>query len=167
MANWCSNRVEFIGEHSQFEYLKVFFEAMEANEKKEFKGQLPAFVEAEDGYLFQVMWSDGILYYETRWTPNTDVIVKIAEHFKVGFVHNYEEIGCRIFGEATYRNGQLTVVTLDPFDFDQYTYDDDNECCVFENQNFDCSDEILEILLDRKKQALATGSTDQTSGEPQ
>lgn len=38
MANWCSNRVEFIGEHSQFEQLASMFRAMAADEKRQGAG---------------------------------------------------------------------------------------------------------------------------------
>jgi hypothetical protein len=39
MANGCSNRVEFTGEHSQLEELCTFFTAMTAKEMKEKKGR--------------------------------------------------------------------------------------------------------------------------------
>jgi hypothetical protein len=167
MANWCSNTVEFIGEHSQFEHLKVFFTAMAAKEKKEGKGQLPAFGNCEGGWLFETRWEEGILYYETKWSPNTEVIITIAEHFKVGFIHSYCEPGNCVYGEATYKEGTLTDVSLDWSDTDHYQYNEESELYEFEGQDYESSDEICELLLDRKKKALAVIAAIQNPGNPQ
>ncbi|MFC0513099.1 hypothetical protein ACFFGT_02770 [Mucilaginibacter angelicae] len=151
MANWCSNTVEFIGEHSQFEELGRLFKAMATKEKKERRGQLPPFAEVDSGYLFEIRWEGGVLYYETKWSPNTEVIVAIADHFKIGFRYNYSEPGNCVFGEAAYRDGTLTDVALDWDDIAAYDFDEDTDTYRFENQNYDSSEEILEKLLERKK----------------
>jgi hypothetical protein len=151
MANWCSNTVEFIGEHSQFEYLKILFEAMASKEKKEEKGQLPAFTHFDSGFLFDIRWEDGVLNYETKWAPNIEVLVAIADHFKVGFIYSYAEPGMSIFGETTYKDGILTDTYLDDDDTGQYEYDELADTYRFENQDYESSDEILDILLERKK----------------
>lgn len=151
MANWCSNTVEFIGEHSQFEELETLFKAMAKKEKKEERGQLPPFAAGDRGFLFDIRWEEGILYYETKWSPNTAVITAIADHFKVGFTHSYAEPGNCVFGEASYRDGELTAVDLDFDDIAQYEYDEESNTYRFENQNYECSEEIQEILLERKK----------------
>jgi hypothetical protein len=155
MANWCSNMVEFIGEHSQFEGLGKLFKAMAAKEKKERKGQLPDFAEGDKGYLFDVRWEDGILYYETKWSPNIEVIVAIAGHFKMGFCYSYSEPGNCVYGETNYRNGVLTDVALDWDDIALYEFDEETDSYRFENQNYENSEEILEILLERKKAIIA------------
>ena len=159
MANWCSNTVEFIGEHSQFERLGKFFTAMAAKEQKERKGQLPEFAGRNGGYLFDIRWEDGILYYETKWSSNTAVIVTIAEHFEVGFTHTYSEPGNLIYGEAQFRDGILKDVSLDDDDASAYGYDEDNNTYHFENQNYECSEEIQEILLARKKALIVLQAT--------
>jgi hypothetical protein len=151
MANWCSNTVEFIGEHSQFEYLEILFEAMASKEKKEEKGQLPAFTHFDRGFLFDIRWEDGVLNYETKWVPNTEVLVAIADHFKVGFIYSYAEPGMSIFGETTYKDDILTDIFLDDDDTRQYEYDELADTYRFENQEYESSDEILDILLERKK----------------
>ncbi|RWY47381.1 DUF1281 family ferredoxin-like fold protein [Mucilaginibacter gilvus] len=151
MANWCSNSVEFIGEHSQFEQLTSLFQAMAKKEKKEERGQLPTFVKEERGHLFCIRWEDGILNYETKWAPNTNIIVQIADKFGVGFKLNYTEPGMEIFGESTYTDGCLEDICLDNDDTSRYEYNEDDSTYRFENQNYECSEEIQEILLERKK----------------
>ncbi|MGY3212484.1 DUF1281 family ferredoxin-like fold protein [Mucilaginibacter sp. HD30] len=153
MANWCSNKVEFIGEHSQFESLKTLFTAMAVKENKEKRGQLPEFVTGEGGFLFQIAWENGLLYYETKWVPNTAVIVKIAEFFKVDFIHSYSESSNAVFGEASYCNGMLNDISLDRSDTELYHFNYSTDSYVFEGQEYESSDDILEILLNRKKQA--------------
>lgn len=155
MANWCSNSVTFIGEHSQFEQLASLFQAMAENERKLKKGQLPPFVEdTEGGYFFETTWEDGILYYQTKWAPNTRILVRIAEEYKVGFTYSYDEIGNGVFGEASYLNGELTEIDLDADDIGQYEYNEDNGTYRFENRTYESSGDILETLLERKKAAI-------------
>jgi len=146
MANWCSNTVEFIGEHSQIEGLEKLFRLIAEKEKETNQGQLPPFGSFEKGWLFDVRWEGGILYYETKWSPNTEVITGIANHFKVGLSYSYSEPGNCVYGEAHYSNGDLTTVDLDWRDTDLYE---------FEGQDYESSEEICEILLERKKNALA------------
>lgn len=151
MANWCSNTVEFLGEHSQMEQLKNLFDAMAAKEKRERKGQLPAFAAKEGGFLFETSWEQGILHYLTKWSPNIALIKKVADHFGVGFIYTYDEPGNLVLGEAAYKGGVLTDIFLDDDDYDQYQYDDEKRAYVFEEQGYENNYEILEILLERKK----------------
>src|ERR1051325_5364243 len=104
MPNWCSNTVEFEGTTAQLEKLQRLFKSLAKKEQKEECGQLPEFIKSDAGYLFYISWEHNILYYETRWSPNSDIIVAIADHYKVGFVHEYEECGNMIFGKAIYDN---------------------------------------------------------------
>ncbi|MEO8173490.1 MAG: hypothetical protein ABI581_10420 [Sediminibacterium sp.] len=98
-------------------------------------------------------WEDGVLYYDTRWSPNFDVMVSIAEFFRVDYSHEYLELMMQIYGECTFIKGVLTDVCLDDADFDQFdTNPDDEDSFVFEGKVYDSDFEILDILLERKKQ---------------
>jgi len=155
MANWCSNNVEFIGEHSQFEELEKLFKAMAEKEKETEQGQLPPFGDLDGGWLFETRWEDGVLYYETKWSPNTAVITAIADRFSVGFTHSYSEPGNCVYGEASYKDGVLTDVALDWSDTDAYEFNEETDRYEFEGQEYDSSEEICELLLKRKKSTLA------------
>jgi hypothetical protein len=159
MANWCFNTVEFIGEHSQFEQLEKLFNKMKKKEEKERKGQLPDFVHSDDGYFFECSWEGGILYYNTRWAPNTDNLKKTADHFGVGFTLSYAETGNLVYGEASYKDGILTDVCLDNEDFDLYEFDEEQDTYLFEGNHYESSDEIMKILLQRKKAISALTSS--------
>ena len=151
MANWCSNTVQFEGTAKQLKQLEQLFEAMAALEEKEGCGQLPDFIHEKTGYFFSTRWEEDVLYYETKWSPNTDKLIEVANYFNVGFTQSYEESGMLIFGEAWYKDGSVTIIELDDDDFDSFSYDDQREDWVFEGEHYESDYEIKEILLERKK----------------
>ncbi len=108
MANWCSNIVIFHGEKIQVNRTMFLFKQLERKEKAEDKGQLPDFVNADDGYFFEIWTLANILNYETRWSPNTDVLKQVADQFGVEFSYEYVEPMNGINGKIAYRSGVLT-----------------------------------------------------------
>jgi len=151
MANWCSNSVTFEGEQSQMTDLKILFDTMALKEQKQRKGQLPEFIFEQDGYFFDIRWEDDALYYETKWSPNTAVIMEIAVRFGVEFSYGYEESSMGIYGEATFKKGVFTDTFLDQEDFSLYHYHNQSNLFVFEGDTYESNSEILDILLERKK----------------
>jgi hypothetical protein len=108
MANWCSNIVIFKGEAILLNRVKFLFDQLAKKEKTENKGQLPDFIKADDGYFFEIWTLANILNYETRWSPNTDVLKQVADHFGIGFFYEYVEPMNGIHGKINYHNGVLT-----------------------------------------------------------
>ena len=104
------------------------------------------------GYFFDILLEDcGCIFnYQTRWSPNTEILLQIAEHYKVDFIYNYEEIGNQIYGVAVYSNNELTEICLEEEDFEQYDYQEETDTYSFEEENYESDYEILEILLKRK-----------------
>ncbi|MFP5439029.1 MAG: hypothetical protein ACLGH8_14705 [Bacteroidia bacterium] len=153
MANWCSNRVEFIGEDKALQEVHEFFVTMQNAEETTGNGQLPDFMETESGYFFSLYRNEGdvgVFEYETRWSPNTDVLKVIADRFGVGFTHEYKETGNCIYGVIEYKDGDETETDLDFEDFDRYEYNEDDGLYYFEGDTYESDYEILEILLERK-----------------
>ena len=96
MANWCSNSVAFEGNEIALEQVKLEFRKMQIRENEENCGQLPEFISDKNrGYFFDILLEDGgcVFNYQTRWSPNAEILLQIAEHYKVDFIYNYEEIG--------------------------------------------------------------------------
>ncbi len=83
MANWCSNMVVFEGNPEAIEQIQQLFQTMKGREEKEEQGQLPDFVpNTNGGYFFNIYWNDGdkgIYQYETKWSPNIEVLKTIDE----------------------------------------------------------------------------------------
>lgn len=153
MANWCSNSVAFEGNETALEQIKSEFRKMINRENEEHCGQLPDFIsDKERGYFFNIVWEDGdcIFSYDTKWSPNKDILIKIAERYNVDFIHDYEEMGNLIYGRSIYENGTVIEIDLEDEDFEKYHYDEEADTYHFEGENYDSDYEILEILLERK-----------------
>jgi hypothetical protein len=153
MANWCSNTVVFEASKTVLKKLEIYFNRMAKKELKEKLGQLPDFKTDDSGYLFSIRWEEGVLYFETKWGPNADVIKAIADHFKTDFIHSYDEPMMQVYGEVHYKDSTIRVIELENEDYDLFDYDEEKETYFFENNYYDSEYEILDILMDRKKQA--------------
>lgn len=93
MANWCSNTVVFEGKPETITAIQKLFQLMKKEEEETEEGQLPEFISKDNGgYFFNIYWNEGDegqFQYETKWSPNIEIIQKIAEHYDVNFTHNY------------------------------------------------------------------------------
>jgi hypothetical protein len=153
MANWCNNKVTFIGNQERLDEVSNLFQAMIEKENKGNIGQMPDFIDREYGHFFNIYQEDtdeNTFEYETRWSPNIESLWTIANHYDVGFVLDYEESGCMVFGKTICENQNLQDYCLDQLDFQEFIYNVDTDCYEFEGKSYDYKDEIMSILLDRK-----------------
>ncbi len=151
MPNWCNNTVCFEASKATLKKIKSLFLTMAKKEQKWKSGQLPDFIIDQQDWFFEIRWEDDVLYYETRWSPNTHVVRQVADAFQCGYVHDFDELDMAIFGKTIYRNGQSTTVELDADDFNRFTYNEQQDCWEFEGVQFNSDYEILEILLEQKE----------------
>lgn len=154
MANWCYNTLRFEAEAGVMEALRLFFIEMSVKEVAHDLGQLPEGYPDKSGFLFDIEIDEDSLCYLTRWVPNTEVMVFVADQFGAGFSHSYEELAMGIFGEAVYSKGVLVDIYLEPSDFSQYQYLEESDNYLFEGEYYNSDWEILDILLERKKQQI-------------
>lgn len=154
MANWCSNTVVFEGNPEAIEQIQQLFKSMAEKQQEENCGQLPDFVEdSNGGYFFDIYQNDdvtGIFQYETKWSPNIEVVQAIAEYYQVDFELDYEEMSNCVYGRTTFSDKLLTDIYLDDEEFEQYEFDEDTDTYHFEGKAYDSDCEILETLLERK-----------------
>ena len=154
MANWCSNTVGFKGTPEAIDQIKWLFQAMATKEQQEQKGQLPDWVNQHNGGYFFDLYSDKdnteVFQYQTKWSPNIEIVQEIAKHYKVDFVQDYEEMGNLVYGQATYNNGTLQDIYLEDDDFEQYEYNEETDKYHFDGKIHESDCDILETLLDRK-----------------
>ena len=127
---------------------------MATKEQQEQKGQLPDWVNQHNGGYFFDLYSDKdnteVFQYQTKWSPNIEIVQEIAKHYKVDFVQDYEEMGNLVYGQATYNNGTLQDIYLEDDDFEQYEYNEETDKYHFEGKIHESDCDILETLLDRK-----------------
>ena len=154
MADWCSNTVGFKGTPEAIDQIKWLFQAMATKEQQEQKGQLPDWVNQHNGGYFFDLYSDKdnteVFQYQTKWSPNIEIVQEIAKHYKVDFVQDYEEMGNLVYGQATYNNGTLQDIYLEDDDFEQYEYNEETDKYHFEGKIYESDCDILETLLERK-----------------
>jgi hypothetical protein len=146
--------VVFEGNPEAIEQIQQLFQTMKGREEKEEQGQLPDFVpNTNGGYFFNIYWNDGdkgIYQYETKWSPNIEVLKTIAEQYQIGLIQNYEEMGNLVYGRATFSDKLLTDIYLEDEDFGNYQFDQETDTYHFEGKDYDSDCEILETLLERK-----------------
>lgn len=150
MANWCLNTVAFQGESHRMEELRLLTEKLIEREKRENCGQLYELVREKSGYLFEISYEDDILCYLTKWSPNTQVLVAVADHLNLSYTHGYEEAGMMIYGRDTYKEGELVQIMLDNDDFALYEFNQQTDRYDFEGDSYPNDEEILETLFRRK-----------------
>lgn len=132
------------------EELRILTERLIEREKLENCGQLYEVASGQGGYLFETSYEDGILCYMTKWSPNTQVLISVADYLNLSYTHKYEEPGMMIYGRDTYENGELVQVRLDNDDFALYVFNEQNGYYDFEGESYPSDEEILETLLRRK-----------------
>ena len=154
MANWCRNTVVFEGNEKAIQQIQQLFQAMKEKEEQTEQGQLPYFItDKNGGYFFNTYWNEGdagIFQYETKWSPNIEIVQKIAEYFHVDFVQDYEEMSNLKYGRATLSDKLLTDICLEDEDFETYQFVEETDTYSFEGEIYDSDCEILETLLERK-----------------
>lgn len=154
MANWCSNTIVFEGNEEAIKQIEKLFQAMKSKEEQTKQGQLPEFITDENGgYFFNIYSNEddtGVFQYETKWSPNIEVIQKIAEYYQVNFVQDYEEISNLVYGRVTFTDNVRTDVFLEDEDFEQFQFDEETDTYSFEGEIYDSDCEMLETLLERK-----------------
>jgi len=154
MANWCKNTVVFEGRHEAIKEIQQLFQTMKSNEETEKQGQLPDFIcDINGGYFFNIYWNEGdigIYQYETKWSPNLEIVQKIAKHYKVNFSQDYEELGNMVYGRVTFSDGIVKDIYLEDKDFEKYQFDENTDSYYFEGETYESDYEILETLLERK-----------------
>lgn len=158
MANWCSNTVVFEGKPEVITAIQDVFQTMKNKEETSEGGQLPDFItEDNGGYFFNIYWNEddvGVFQYETKWSPNIEVVRLIADRYGVEFTQEYEEMGNGIYGKATYSEGILDDTALTDEDLEQFHYEEETDRYHFEGEEYESDSEILEILLTRKLAVL-------------
>lgn len=154
MANWCFNTIVFEGNEETIKQIEQLFQAMKSKEEQTKQGQLPEFITDENGgYFFNIYSNEGdtgIFQYETKWSPNIEIVQKTAAYYQVNFVQNYEEISNLVYGRVTFTDNVRTDIYLENEDFEQYQFDEETDTYSFEGEIYDSDCEILETLLERK-----------------
>lgn len=159
MPNWCYNQVDFSGAEKDLKKVTTLFLAMSAREGEEGQGQKPDFLgdeEPEDSYFFDINadeFEDGYdthsITYNTKWVPNLNDVLRIANHFNVDFEHQYEELGMQLYGKYRYQDKVLNHKCLEDADLSRFDWSGDE--VLFDGEPCESEAEQLETLLESKE----------------
>ena len=149
MANWCDNSVEFAGEKRQLALAMKLFKDMSSKGSKT-GGQLPYFIDKSQPHFFDIRIDKSKIFYDTEWEPNNQVLREIANHFKVDFVNNYDQLDNGLYGKAIYDGKVMLDVRLEAADFYSYDFDPGAKVYLFEGETYEYVMPILDLLLERR-----------------
>lgn len=103
MANYCSNSVLFLGDPHTVNEIRQVFEQIESQQQRTNRYHLPDFVTGDKGHM---NW----INYESRWQPNLDLLVQVADHYQVDFISRFDEMSNGMYGEAIYQDKELKTI---------------------------------------------------------
>jgi hypothetical protein len=152
MANWCDNQVVFSGDATALEKVKIFFEEILEKPEQAETHWLPPFV-------IDIELLDAKVCYCSRWIPNNQALLLLADEFDINFVNHYDELAMGIFGEAKYEQKTYSDIRLDHNDFSSYQYDQETRLYVYDGKNYSFEWPIFEKLLDQKKEGVLNGKS--------
>lgn len=152
MPNWCSNSVVFSADEPTLEKIREMFAEIEQKQQQDEKYHLPDFVTEEKGYMQDIIIDKNRITFETRWVPNIETLLEIANFYQAGFVCKYDEMANGIFGEARYDRSTLVMVNLDMEYFRAVRYDKLQKGYPCGEQVFEYEGDLLDYLLEQKMQ---------------
>lgn len=149
MANWCNNNVRFFGDEGRAARLNEHFREL-CGSQTEDKPWFKSPVGPEDAYFTEAWIKDGVLHYDTTWSPEFRALVAIADLYGVGFVNDYCEMGMMLYGRATYENGDFNDIRLNRGDFINCNYDEDRDVYLMDGVEYPGLYAMMETLLSQK-----------------
>ncbi|MGV4459924.1 hypothetical protein ACQ1Q5_00145 [Ornithobacterium rhinotracheale] len=149
MANWCENKITFLGEERNVEQVLNLFQELAKREEQEQEAQLPSIAtDKNTRYCFNIVVECGVVEYQTKWEPNLDLTKLICDTYGVNAVHEYEEHCSFIYGKYFYDYEKK--IEVDKYllneDFERYDYDDELGCYFFNEERYESAEEMLHIL---------------------
>lgn len=154
MANWCNNWVSLDGEP---EKVKAFMDDVKALEKECIETDLGVHPCDDGEYMFEFYLDEDSFSFSSKWSPANESLEFLAKKHSVEVVNRYEECAMGIYGEWKNDGKVSTDIFLEDSDFDLFSEDDESGMYLFEGEWYECREEILEVILDRKiKASLAS-----------
>lgn len=135
MANYCSNSVLFLGEPAAITAINEIFAKIELEQRHTHLYYLPDFVNGDKGHMMDISFDGGWINYETRWTPNLDLLVQLADRYQVDFISRFDEMTNWMYGEAIYHDCELKSVYRLAYE-EESLHEDAELAAIREEQKF-------------------------------
>jgi hypothetical protein len=151
MANWCNNYLVLSGTGTAIQNAIKVFRGIEEEQNRTGKYFLAKFITAEGSQMADIVILENTINYQTRWIPNLEALVQIANYTGVDFISQYDELAMGIIGEATCKGGVFSNVRLDGHDLQAYHYDPGSATYLYNGQSYEDEWSVLMHLLEIKK----------------
>ncbi len=149
-----NNKVIFTGDQDNLNRVLNLFQTMIEQENKGVIGQMPDFLESDENCFLEIFqyeaYECAFHYDTTRENPNIEALRMIANCYNVGFVLEYSEFTCMVYGKTIYDGQILRDYRLTQTDLEQITYNTETDKYEFNGKSYQWHSEIVEILLERK-----------------
>ena len=154
MANWCSNYVEYKGEEANIFSLLEELRELEEKYKKTGLGVRPS-EEGDLQYMFDLQVTDEFFLFESKWASANDSLQFLAKKYQVTIINRYSEPGNMVFGQWTGDGEIEDDVWLTDEEWElAVPVDEDGFYYTYEGKEYECEEEILDIILDNKIKKL-------------
>ena len=150
MANWCSNSVVFTAEPEKLQAIYDLFAGIQQKQEADGRYHLPDFATTEDGCMSDIFFDGGRICYESRWTPNIELLMEIADFYQATFRCKYQQMSAGIYGETRYDERSLVMLNLDEEDFKAVRYDKIKKGYPINGEVFEFEGDLLDYILEQK-----------------
>jgi|GEM_PF-3210769 len=144
MANTCFNELHFTGERENIKQANLFLSGLSKDEWGGVK------IEGMEGYFQDINFCNGQFIFGTRWGPDMETLMAVADRFKAGFLLDYAEPMMSLYGQAQYNKGKLLDVRLSGPDFKEVNYLEKDDVYVYKGRHFRSSETLCRLLLKEK-----------------
>ena len=86
------------------------FAQIESQQQRTNKYHLPDFVTVDKGHMLDITFNQDWINYESRWQPNLDLLVQVADHYQVDFISRFDEMSNGMYSEAIYEDKELKTI---------------------------------------------------------
>jgi hypothetical protein len=141
--------VVFTAGEEKFGEIRAMFLDIQQKQSVSDQYHLPSFVTGK-GYMIDIEIQNNRISFETRWVPNLETLMEIADFYDATFACRFHEMSNGLFGEARYNQKTLTVANLNMEDFKALRYDKQKKGYPFGEQVFEYEGDLLDYILDQK-----------------
>lgn len=131
---------------------------MQEQEQEDGQGKLPVCMPAnpQGGWLFDILIDDiDTFSYQTKWSPNPEVMIAFAAHHDVEFELNYNESLNWLWGEGKYEKGQYLWRAVPDDDYQAVTQVAPDKWS-YRGKSYDSEWEAYEDILEQQPWELRT-----------
>ena len=117
-------------------------------------------IDGTEGYFQDLWFGEGKFHFGTRWVPDFETLMNVADRFKVGFEVDYSDPSMSLYGKGMYAKHIMVDVRLDIDDYNKIKYDQKADNYEYQNKRYRALERpALEVLRDKIKALAAISNS--------